>query len=339
MKIMRHKYILSLFSVFIFFSCKQNSRSAKEPVTGIFAENAALKTATEKINNKPEDARLYYERGMLLHSLKEDSLALNDFKNAVRLDSNKAEYFSAIGDLLFEHKDLSGSVVWIRKALELNPSDPKARLKVAKMLVYSRDYANAFTEINKVLRADAMSPEAYFLKGMIYKDLSDSSAKALSSFLTAVQIQPDYKEALFQLGLLYDKANDSVALLYYENAYKTDTKDATALYAKGMYYQTRERYEEAKREYRRILESDKAYSDAYFNLGYLLMQQDSLEDAIRQFSAVLVLEPTHAGAYYNRGLCHEVLEQKNEAIADYKQALIFSKEYKEAQQALKRVGG
>lgn len=339
MKPLWYKYFLSILSVLFLFSCKQNSRSAKQPLTGIFAENAALKEATEKINNKPDNARLYYERGVLLHSLKEDSMALEDFKNAVRLDSARAEYFSAIGDLLFEHKDLTGSITWIRKALELNPSDPKARLKVAKMLVYSRDYPNAFREINKVLRADAMNPEAYFLKGMIYKDLSDSSAKALSSFLTAVQIQPDYKDALLQLGLLYDKMKDSVALQYYENAYKADTNDVTSLYAKGMYYQTREQYEEAKNEYRRSIRSNKNYGDAYFSLGYILMQQDSLETAIRQLNMVITLEPTNARAYYNRGLCHEVLDQRNEAIADYKQALTFNKEYKEAKEALKRVGG
>lgn len=339
MKTTWHKYFLSIFSFLFLFSCKQNSQSAKEPLTGIFAENAALKEATKKINDKPDNARLYYERGVLFHSLKEDSMALNDFNRAIKLDSTRAEYFSAIGDLLFEHKDLTGSVAWIRKALELNPSDPKARLKVAKMLVYSRDYSNAFREINKVLRADAMNPEAYFLKGMIYKDLSDSSAKALSSFLTAVQIHPDYKDALFQLGLLYDKMKDSVALLYYENAYKADTGDVAPLYAKGMYYQARERYEEAKNEYRRSIQSDKNYTDAYFNLGYLLMQQDSLEHAIRRFNTVLTLEPTNAGAYYNRGLCHEVLDQKSEAITDYKQALIFDKDYKEAKEALKRVGG
>ena len=338
MKAIGYKYLLPVISFLFLLSCKQNNQSAKEPLTGIFARNAALKAATLRINEKPDNAKLYYERGVLLHSLKEDSLALNDFNKAVKLDSTKSEYYSAIGDLLFEHKDLTGSVAWIRKAIELNPSDPKARLKIAKMLVYSRDYPNAFKEINKVLREDAMSPEAYFLKGMIYKDLSDSSAKAYSSFLTAVQIQPDYKDALLQLGLLYDKDNDSVALRYYENAYKADTSDVSSLYAKGMYYQNRERYEEAKQEYRRCIRSNSDYSNAYFNLGYVLLHQDSLEQASRPFSTVVTLDPTNAGAYYNKGLCNELMGKKQEAIADYKQALLFNKDYKEAKERLKQLG-
>ena len=339
MKTVWYKSLMMMTGIFILFSCKQKSKDTSEKITGIFAENAALKSASEKINNSPENARLYYERGVILHSLREDSLALEDFNSAVKLDSTKAEYYSAIGDLLFEHKDLSGSLAWIRKAIELNPDDPKAHMKIAKMLVYTRDYPNAFKEINKVLREDAMNPEAYFLKGMIYKDLSDSSAKALSSFLTAIQIQPDYKDALFQLGMEYEKQGDSVALKYFENAYRADTNDVSSLYAKGMYYQTRERYEEAKNEYRRSMISNKNFADAYFNTGFILMQQDSLEKARSEFDKVLALEPTNAGAYYNRGLCSELMNKNTEAASDYKQALTFNKDYKEAKDALKRVGG
>jgi tetratricopeptide (TPR) repeat protein len=211
-------------------------------------------------------------------------------------------------------------------------------MKVAKMHVFMRDYPKAFSEINKVLKEDAMNPEAYFLKGIIYKDIKDTTNKALSSFLTAVQIQPDYKDALMQIGLLYDQKNDSIALKYYENAFSADTNDVSSLYAKGMYYQTRERLEEAKNEYKRCVTADREFSDAYFSTGYILMQQDSFEKAYRQYDLVIKLEPTNPKAYYNRGLCSELIDQKDKASADYKQAITFDKDYKEAKDGLKRLG-
>src|SRR5690606_19393220 len=105
------------------------------------------------------------------------------FQQAASLDSTKAEYFSAVGDLMFEHKDISGSLPWIEKAVSLNPKDPQARLKIAKLFVFIKEYPKAFSEINTVLRQNAMNPEGYFLKGIIYKDLKDTS-KAISSFQT-----------------------------------------------------------------------------------------------------------------------------------------------------------
>ena len=76
-----------------------------------------LKRLDDAIQQKPQDATLYFKRGKIRSTMKQDSLALVDFQKAVQLDSTKAEYFSAIGDILFEHKDISGSVAWIQKAV------------------------------------------------------------------------------------------------------------------------------------------------------------------------------------------------------------------------------
>ncbi|MGN6476751.1 MAG: tetratricopeptide repeat protein, partial [Flavipsychrobacter sp.] len=191
---------LVLIGITVFGSCKGNKGSASNSPALIATPE--LKNITEKINDNPKDASLYFQRGIILHRLQEDTLALNDFKQATKLDSTKAEYFSAVGDLMFEHKDVTGSVKWLQKALDLNPGDKKAQLKVAKMFVYIKEYSSAFKAINTVLRQDVYNPEAYFLKGMIYKDLKDT-AKAISSFQTAVQVAPDYKEAVLQLGSIY----------------------------------------------------------------------------------------------------------------------------------------
>lgn len=321
----------------LLLACKANQSANQQKTNPVFLQTPELKKITDKIHDNPENARLYYDRGLLLHQQNEDSLALMDFNNAVKFDSTKAEYYSAIGDLLFDHKDLSGSVKWIRKAIELNPNDPKAHLKIAKMFIYMQNYPTAFKEINLVLKADAMSPEAYYLKGMIYKELKDSSNKALSSFLTAVQIKPDYKDALLQIGLLYDKRNDSVALKYYQNAFAADSTDVSSLYAKGMFYQTRNQMEAAKAAYFSCLKYDKNFSNAYFNLGYILMQQDSFESAIAQYDAAIKTDPVNAGAYYNRGVCKELLNQLPAAAKDYQQALLFKKDYQEAKDGLQRV--
>lgn len=334
-------YTLLLLSVMIclLHACSSPSPSQQTAESHpALTQTPALKAITEKLAKSPENARLYYERGVLLQQLKQDSLALMDFGNAVKYDSTKAEYYSAVGDLLFEHKDLDGSLKWIKKAIELNPDDMKAHLKIAKMFVYLEDYPNAFREINKVLRENAMTPEAYFLKGMIYKNIADSSNKALSSFLTAVQIMPDYHDALLQIGMIYDKRNDSAALLYYQNAFHADTTDVSPLYAKGMYYQTRNLIEEAKQVYQQCIVHQPDYADAYFNWGYLLLQQDSFSKAVLQFGNVIKIAPDNAKAYYNRGLCKELMNNNIEAIADYTSALNINKDYKEAKEGLKRLG-
>ncbi|WP_276132222.1 tetratricopeptide repeat protein [Polluticoccus soli] len=327
-----------LLAVFahILAACSEK-KSANGTDHAIF-QQPGLKGITQQIKNDPENASLYFERGSILDNMQEDTLALEDYQKAISLDSSKAEYFSAIGDMLFEHKDISGSLKWIEKALKIDPKDPASHLKMAKLFIYTKDYKSAFSEINTVLKQDVYNSEGYFLKGMAYKDMKDT-ANARSSFETAVQVAPDYKDAIVQLGLLYSAKKDSIALRYFDNAYRVDTTDLFPIYARGVFYQDSKQYEKAKNEYKRVIFRDNQYADAYYNMGYVLMQQDSVDKAWRQYDLLTKIDPTDPEAYYNRGLCSEMMGKKQEAISDYRQALTFYKDYPEAQAGLKRLQG
>ena len=334
------RYLISLLVLPLFlYSCKNGTdNNNKKPVGGDpILDQPPIASYTEAIKSDPKSAEKYYQRGNALHKLAKDSLALMDYKKAVSIDSSKAEYLSAIGSLLFDHKDVSGSVSWLQRALQRNPSDVRSHLKLAKVMIFTQEYPKAFAEVNTVLRNDAFNPEGYFLKGIIYKELKDT-LKAISSFQTCINVAPDYKEAMIQLGQLYNMKGNPIGMQYLENAYKVDTTDLFPLYAKGMHYQEKKQYEQAKQEYRRCIGNDPQYSRALFATGFILLQQDSFEKARRQFDLVTKAEPDNADAYYNRGLCSELMNQKTEAAKDYEQALTFDPDMKNAKDGLKRLG-
>lgn len=315
-------------------ACGNDTEQVEE--NPFFSSEPALKKVTEEIKKSPDNAQLYFERAMLLDGMEVDSLALKDYKRAISLDSTRAEYYSAIGDMLFEHKDLDGSVLWLERALKVDPNDKTAHLKLAKMFLYIEEYNKALSEINTVLRQDVYHPEGYYLKGMVYKSLSDTT-KAISSFMTALQVRPDYRDAMIQLGIMNSMKGDPIALKYYDNAYALDTMDVFPLYARGVYYQDKGDYETAKREYINAILKDRNYTSSYYNLGYIYMQQDSLDKAFRQYDILTKLDPTDPEAYFNRGLAYETMGKRAEAIIDYKQALVFDEKYKEPQEGLKRL--
>lgn len=331
------KYLPLLIGILLVISCN-NNRPAADPgeANPLFKEDPALKAITDEIAKTPTDAVLYFQRGRTLQKMHFDSLALKDYKKAVSLDSGRAEYFSAIGDLLFENKDISGSIEWIQKAINLKPDDRKAHLKIAKLFLYLQDYARAFEEINIVLRKNVYDPEAYFLKGMIYKDAKDT-AKAISNFQTAVQVAPDYRDAVIQLGILHGARRDSIAMRYLQNAYAMDTTDVFPIFAMGTMYQEMGDVVRAKDQYRRCILKNRHYSDAYFNMGYLLMQEDSTEKAWRQYDMVVKNSPGNPAAYYNRGLCSEMMDSLANAIEDYKTANKLDSTFEKPKIALKRL--
>lgn len=319
------------------WSCKNHTPVKTEINSNpIFQQEPNLKKVTDQIIKTPEDAALYFRRGGLLHRLRMDSLAINDYKMAVSLDSNKAEYYGAIGEILFENKNLTESVTWIQKAIAKNPEDQKSRLKIAKLFLYIRKYPNAFEQINIVLRKNAYEPEAYFLKGMIYKDLKDT-AKAISSFHSALSAAPEYREALVQLGLIYSDKKDPIALKFLDNAFAIDSTDVFPIYAKGVFYQRTNDLVSAKEEFRKCIYRNQHFVDAYFNMGYILMHQDSVQKAYRQYDIATKIDYNNPTAYYNRGLCSEVMDSVQQAIADYRRALALDTAYKSPKEALLRL--
>ena len=331
------KYFAIITGIVLFTGCKDHKSTATSDTDPVFTSTPRLKSLTDQINSTPADAALYFERGAVLHKMKLDTLAIKDYKTAATLDTNKAGYMSAVGDILFENKDINGAIEWIQKAINKDPKDRKAHLKIAKLFLYLKNYSKAFGEINLVLRQNVYDPEGYFLKGMIYKDMKDT-ARAISNFETAVQVAPDYHDAIIQLGLMMSAKNDPIALKYLDNAYREDTTDVFPIFAKGVYYQNNKDYPKAKDEYKKCILRNNRYVDAYFNMGYILMQQDSTEKAYRQYDIVTRLDPINPTAYYDRGLCSEIMNKTKEAIADYQQAGKLDTAYKSPKEALKRLG-
>jgi len=331
------KYVPVLLMTLL-WSCKNHSENkSADTANPVFQSDPNLKKITDQISSSPKDASLYFQRGIMLRKMQLDTLALKDLKEAASLDTNKAEYQSAVGDLLFEDKDINGSVLWLQKAIAKNPNDHKAHLKIAKLFLYIKKYPEGFEEINKALRQDAFDPEGYFLKGMLYKEMKDT-AKSISSFLTAVEVSPDYRDAVVQLGLLYSDKKDSIALRYFDKAMRIDSADVFPLFAKGVFYQQNKNTAMAKEEYKACIIRDRHYTNAYFNMGSIYMDQDSIEKAYRQYDIVTKIDPGNPTAYFDRGVCSEMMDSIKKAIDDYRLAAALDSTYKSPKEALKRLG-
>ncbi|MBP6623626.1 MAG: tetratricopeptide repeat protein [Chitinophagaceae bacterium] len=331
-----HRIILLYLLFLLVSSCQffsSTSKKTSQEGTIVFPETSKISTLIE---DNPKDASLYFKRGLILREIEKDSLAMLDFQKAISLDSTKAPFYSALGDLLFDHKDITGSLGWIKKAIELDPEDKVAHLKLAKLFLFTAEYPKAFTEINTVLRSDVYNTEAYFLKGMCYKNMKDTN-KAISSFQTSVQADPKNVDSYMQLAILHEAKKDPLALEYYENAYKANPSNLDPLYGKAMYWQNQGKFEEAKKIFTRMIVLDRNYPVSFYNMGWMLLQQDSIDKAIRQFNIAIEVNPDYTEAYHNRGLCYEIQHNKNAAIADYNQALNFNPDFAPSKEALKRI--
>lgn len=297
--------------------------------------DSVLIAFNERIKKNPNDAELYHERALYYFEQKNDvDAAFADMRRVFAIDTTTAKYFITLADLYLA-KGMSGNVkASLNKAIEIDPKNILALTKLAELNLYIKDYNACLKTADQVLKIDIYNPRAYFIKGMAFKELGDT-AKAISSFQTVIEQDPDYYNAYMQLGLLYSAIKNPLALDYLNNALNLQPQSIEAYYAIAMFFQEIGKIDKAIETYNTILKIDSSYNDAHFNLGYIAMvMQNDLAKAIKHFSDNIRFHPNNYEAFYMRGLCYERLKDKDNAIRDYRQALKLYPQYDNAAIAL-----
>ncbi len=320
-------------------SCKPNKQEEKKPVQQTASTpESEIERWSKEIAANPKNAVAFYERAKIYVSQKKFKVAANDINEAVSLDSTKAEYFFMQADVLFANLLVPQSIGAFQKCLELDPTNIDAWLRMAELHLYIKKYKESVQYANEALKIDKHKAKAYFIKGFVFKESGDTS-NAISSFQTCTEQDPENYDGYIQLGLLYGAKHNKLAIQYYSNALRLDSKSTEALYNRGLFYQDHGDLEKAMEDYKSILQIDPAFKDAYYNMGYInLVFLKNYTEAIPLFTDAIRNGKYYMEAYYNRGLCYEKLGNKAAAEADYKEALHIMPTYKLAVAGMKRLG-
>lgn len=285
----------------------------------------------------PNNADLYAVRATAY--LKYDSItnAINDFKRAIAIDSTATRFHVALGEVYFFKIRMEEASEEFKKALELDPESNEARLKLAEIELLLRNYQKSMDLVNEALRMDPHAGKGYFLKGWAYKELGDTT-RAISSFRTAAEQDPEYYDAFMQLGLLHAAKDDPLAEDYFNTAITLSPRSVEAYYGKAMYCQTSGKDSIALEVYSKIKEIDPRNATAWYNSGYVYLENlDRAEEAIREFSIAAEKEPRYYLAWYNKGVAHERLEQTDLAGQSFQAALKIKPDHDLSAYGLSRV--
>jgi tetratricopeptide (TPR) repeat protein len=334
---MRRFLFIVLISI---FGCTNQGEKTIEMAESDVPQDSAVSVfdqLNQRIKSSPNNPELYVERANLHVKKNAYKLAVKDLERAIALDSNNANYYVLLSTIEFRNKKPSAAMDLLQKALVKDPQNITANLKVGELFMYLENYEDAFKHINIALKQDIYNAQGYFLKGMIHKFQKDT-AKAVSSFQTCVEQDPDFYDAFIQLGLIYASVYDDLAIAYYDNALDVRPKSTEALYNKALYLQSTEKLQEADKLYKTILEIDPNYYIAYYNMGFLrLVYAEDYDSAATLFSLAIDKDPSYFEAFYNRGFSYELQGNKAKALVDYKKALEIKPDFTLAAKGVSRV--
>ena len=120
------------------------------------------------------------------------------------------------------------------------------------------------------------------------------------------------------------------AIIQYKKVIEINSNYKNAYNNLGLCYKNIKKYAEAIIQFKKAIEIEYNYKNAYYNLGHCYLDIKKYEDAIIQFKRVIEIDSNYKNAYYNLGICYQLINKYDEAIIQYKKTIEIDSNYKEA---------
>ncbi len=152
--------------------------------------------------------------------------------------------------------------------------------------------------------------------------------EAIEAFKKAIDLRPDYTEAMYELGWCYNELNQfSKALPVLQKAVKLKPDDSRIIYESGFAKAGAGFLNEALDDYNKAVTLDPSFSRAYAaRADFYREVKENTKAALADYLKVLELDTTSMKIYYWVGWCYNDLGKFELAVPYLMRAVTFEKQ-------------
>ncbi|WP_432711114.1 tetratricopeptide repeat protein [Pedobacter sp.] len=160
----------------------------------------------------PTDTTLAINAGLSAQKINEYDHALHYYKRAKDNGATNPTLFQSIASIYVAKFEYDRAIETLEEGLQKNPYNTFVNNDYINLLIDNEKYDKAIQAIDITLNVDTQSKLLYFLYGYLNQHKHKISI-AESSYKKALDIDQNYFDALYQLGIVYiDMANASLKL-------------------------------------------------------------------------------------------------------------------------------
>jgi superkiller protein 3 len=263
------------------------------------------------------------------------------YQKAISLGPKLPQAYLGLGETFRFLGESSRAVETYSRLLGLFPDDEKIDFKVIEAYgraiaedpqndLYKEKREEVLADFEQLSKRKNYNAAGYYNLGFLYEQVGGKE-EAMRFYTKAVQMKPDYKQALYNLANLYrDAGNYKVAMALYDRLVHFHPKFAQGYLNMGLIFNALGEQQRARQFYLKVVDLDPDNGDAYFNLGYLSESQGELSEAVNYYEKAIEVAPKNAEAYYNLGNTYASLGQNAEAIASYLKTIGINSRHQDA---------
>ncbi|HEV2614274.1 MAG TPA: tetratricopeptide repeat protein [Gammaproteobacteria bacterium] len=247
--------------------------------------------------------------------------ALEDFKNATKLDSNNPIYFSNCGCAEYELKCYEAAIRSYTRAIELEPNNAGYFNRRGLAKYWLKDYEGELEDYRNAAKLESNNPVYFFDCGYAEYELKRYEA-AIRSYTRAIELDPNNAGYFNRRGLAKSFLKDYEGKLEdYRNAARLDSNDPVYFSNCGNAEQELKRYEAAIESYTRAIELDPNNAGYFNRRGMAKHWLKDYEGALEDYRNAAKLDSTNANYFFHCGKVAHALNRYGEAILSFDEAI------------------
>ena len=161
--------------------------------------------------------------------------------------------------------------------------------------------------------------------------------EAKKSYQMAIQLQPQYTHALYNLGHVHRQLQEwDLAAQSFQRAIESDPRYPGAHYNLGLLYQRANQLDRAAECFETSTSINAKHPGSWEELGAVRLNQGRIDEAVRHLELAIQLEPRLASAHNSLGIAFAKRGEFQKAVASFESALSIDPQYDAAMQNLAR---
>jgi len=286
----------------------------------------------------PEFAAVYNNRGNLLLSLGIAKEAAKDFDRAIVLAPGYAAAYNNRAGAYVRLGQTDDAIDDYTKAIKLLPSNPAplsgrglAHLSLLRPHAAIRDFTRS-------VKADARFAAGYRNRAEAKIEVEHYD-EAIEDLSRAIAFDVNHADSYVLRGKAYlAMRNMASAIKDFSKALEIDPNSAEAYAERGFAYGLAEAHDESFGDLNKAIEIDPRSGLAFAYRAHAYKQSGQIDVALRDIEVAQKLAPKMPEVFWVKAGIEEAQGQTELAIADFRKALALKPGYRDASEALQRLG-
>ena len=272
-------------------------------------------------------SKAYATRGVTYYELKEYKLAIDDYTQAIKIDSQNAEYYAFRGGIYSFLEEYKQAIDDLTQAIKIDPKKATYYDLRGKTYLQLKDYKQAIDDYTQAIQLDSKKATYYGSRGFAYFQLKDYK-QAIDDYTQAIKIDP--KKAIYYSarGDAYFQLKDyKQAIDDYTQAIKLKPDFTEAYYVRGIAHYFLKDYKQAIDDWNQAIKLKPDFTEAYTNLGIVSYEMGEVETAINYWRNAIKINSNVAEAHLALGVALYAKGDKEAGLKSGETALKLDKRF------------